>query len=37
MNEENCEHEETEEGYCCECGEFVFTYEMEHDSGDMER
>lgn len=38
MDEQNeCEHEEVEEAHCMECGEFVFTYDMEHDSRDMER
>lgn len=38
MNNEPCEHsEEIEDGICFECGEYVFTYDMEHDAGDMER
>lgn len=37
-NSNDCEHEEHENGVCCDCGEVMeMSYAMEHDSGDMER
>lgn len=36
--ENECEHDDHEEGHCLDCGEeLLMRYEFEHDSGDMER
>ncbi len=35
---EDCDHFDSEDGCCLQCGETLeMTYDMEHDSNDMDR